>query len=201
MKKEALVKIETTQSLMVNITHVSACCIPIFLYFARLFDSSTNFIISATLVAATAMVTAYIWACIIEKTGILEMEVQPSKSQGIYTAIKLCFSQLWLIPSQNPVATSDAAWSIAVKVHGNSVRGAISAATNSTSFSIGLISLGCYYIGFSGEYGITLDRFVRALNASVATQLFFISIPGVFCMILLFFGFFQYFISRSDKNK
>ena len=199
MERESTTLMAYRWSLFVNVAQIAACCLPVLLHLARLFDYSTNFVLSAALVVAISVVTAYIWTRVMEQTGVLLQDVPSLKPKGIRLAREICFSRLWVIPSRDPMSISDTAWQIAMKSHGNSVCGALSAATTPGYFPVGFLCLAGFYMGFLGEYGITLDRVARAFNVSSAIQLFLISLSGVICTALLFNGFFQYFISRGKK--
>ena len=199
MKRGSLSRSEQRWSLIINITQMAACCLPVLLNFSGLFDYSTNFILSSIFISTVSITTAYIWAQIIERSGVLSRAVSPLKSRGLQEAREACFSRLWIVPSRNPMSVSDIAWLVAMKTSENSVRGALLANASPGFLSVGFICLGSSYMAFAGDYGVRLERLAAALNTTTPIQMFLLILSGVVCTPLLFNGFFLRFISRGEK--
>ncbi len=199
MEKESFPPSEHRWSIIVNVTQMTACCFPVLLHFSRLFDCSTNFILSAIFISTVSIATAYIWAQVIERSGVLSQAVSLLKSRGLQDAREACFSRLWIVPSRNPMSVSDIAWLVAMKTSGNSVRGALLANASPGFLSGGFTLLGGSYMAFAGEYGVRLERIATALNTTTPIQIFLLVLLGVVCTSLLFNGFFLKFISRGEK--
>lgn len=199
MKKKSFSPLESRWSLIVNIAQMTACCFPVLLYFARLFDYSTNFILSSVFILTVSGATGYIWAQLVDQSGVLSHAVSPLKSRGLQDARERSFYCLWIVPSRNPMSISDTAWLVAMRNSDNSVRGALLANASPGFLPAGFVCLFGCYSGFSGEFGISLERLVNAFGTDSPIQIFVLILSGVASTPLLFNGFFLKFISRSAK--
>lgn len=183
--------------IFVNAAHTIIIVLPLAMHFYGDLQYLADVMLSATSAVGISFATSALWARSVDRTNGLAVPVHPEKERGLATACWICFQPLWLIPTRSPFPISDAAWAISVKRHGNTVRAAISASSDSRYFVVGALSLLGFYIGFSADFGITLTRLSRATGGASAIQVALIALSAWASAVFFFNGFFRAFLARG----
>lgn len=182
---------------LLNTSHMACLVLPLLFLMKVNLDSVSAFLLSAALSVFISTTSAFYWAKIHMHRDTLKSSVSSDKTIGLRNAYSACFDGLWLIPKQPFLIVSDALWAISIKKHGQTVKAALIASSDSNHFLIGMLAPLGFYIGFSADFGIALTRIVNFTGGTETARAVLVILSGWVSVVFLFNGFFRFFLIRK----